>query len=180
MEIIVRALTAENREELPVREYPYTVWGRLKLRFDGRWTWTEEINDQPYTKLFPVEDDRDEYLEAEDRAAFLAYADGTVTGSIKLELAWNRYAFIWDIGVKPEYRGRGVGTALLEQAERWAREKGMKGFALEAQDVNLPASRFYQKQGFEIGGVNTRLYSNFPHCQDEIAVFWYKSFSCEA
>ena len=76
-----------------------------------------------------------------------------------------------------KFRGQGIGTALINQAMAWAKEKGLKGLALETQDNNLLACRFYQKCGMKIGAVNTMLYRNFskPWC-DEIAVFWYMQF----
>ena len=57
----------------------------------------------------------------------------------------------------------------------WAREQGMLGLALEAQDTNLNAARFYEACGFEIGCVNTKLYENFGGPR-EYALFWYKNF----
>ena len=82
-----------------------------------------------------------------------------------------------DISVAAEHRGRGVGTALMQRAVEWAKEKELCGLALETQDNNLLACRFYKKFGMEIGAVNTMLYKNAPKpwC-DEIAVFWYLKF----
>ena len=95
-----------------------------------------------------------------------------------LKKDWNRYAFIEDICISRHVRGKGIGTILVEKADAWARETGLSGLALETQDNNLLACRFYAKCGFAIGAVNTMLYRNFekPWC-DEIAIFWYKLFS---
>ena len=52
------------------------------------------------------------------------------------------------------------------------------GLALETQDNNLQACRFYQRIGFRLGGVNTMLYKNFRKpVRDETALFWYLLFS---
>lgn len=109
------------------------------------------------------------------QAAFLAYDGQRRIGSVLLKCDWNRYGLINGIGVEPGCRGKGVGRMLIACAERWAKEQGMLGLALEAQDVNLNAAHFYEACGFEIGGVNTKLYENFGGPQ-EYAVFWYKSF----
>ncbi len=55
---------------------------------------------------------------------------------------------------------------------------GPAGLALETQDNNLQACRFYQRMGFRLGGVNTMLYKNFrKSVRDETALFWYLLFS---
>lgn len=55
---------------------------------------------------------------------------------------------------------------------------GPAGLALETQDNNLQACRFYQRMGFRLGGVNTMLYKNFRKpVRDETALFWYLLFS---
>ncbi len=75
-------------------------------------------------------------------------------------------------------RRKGYARALLAAAEAWAKARGLTGFMLEAQDVNLAACRAYAKMGFVIGGVDSRLYWNTPQ-RDDLAVFWYKMFNEE-
>ena len=177
MEVI--EINPMNKNDLPLHDQPYEMIGRMKLRYDGQWSYTEELAEHPFSKLFPEEkDERDEFVTADHKTAFLAYADQVCVGDIRLRCDWNQYAFIENIGVIPQMRGHGIGTALLHEAERWAIQKGMKGFALEMQDTNIHAARFYQRSGFTIGGINTRYYTNFGN--DEIAVFWYKVFSSRA
>ncbi len=177
MSVQIVPMTLKNMADLPNRDYPYTVIGRMHLYLaDGRWSYEPELYDIPMEKTFPEEEiDREAYVADPHQAAFLAYDGQRRVGSVLLKCDWNLYGFINDIGVESECRGKGVGRMLLEQAERWAREQGMLGLALEAQDVNLNAARFYEACGFEIGGVNTKLYENFGGPQ-EYAVFWYKSF----
>lgn len=74
-------------------------------------------------------------------------------------------------------RGKGVGTALMQRAVEWAKDKGLYGLALETQDDNLLACRFYSKYGFVIGSINTMLYKNFEKpWSDATGVFWYLKF----
>ena len=113
-----------------------------------------------------------------DKAIFLAYADGKCAGQIVLRKDWNRYAFIEDICVSASYRGNGIGMALIQKAVQWAKEKGLCGLALETQDNNLLACRFYAKNRLVLGAVNTMLYKNFEKpWSDETAIFWYMKFS---
>ena len=84
------------------------------------------------------------------------------------------YAFIEDICVAKSERGQGIGTGLIHKAIEWAEKSKLKGLALETQDNNLLACRFYAKCGFVIGAVNTMFYRNFNN--DAFAVFWYLLF----
>lgn len=158
---------------------PFQVIGRLIPFYeDGKWTWTEELLSVPKEKHYS--DDHEDwtlYIDNPDQCIFLDYENGQCAGQIILRRDWNLYAFIEDISVAAKFRGQGIGTALINQAMAWAKEKGLKGLALETQDNNLLACRFYQKCGMKIGAVNTMLYRNFskPWC-DEIAVFWYMQF----
>lgn len=170
---------AENIRHINAVNEPFEVTGRLVPAFDGaRWTFSEELFDEPYAKSYP-EDDEDwaRYLEQDGRAILLAFDGDDCVGRIRLRRDWNRYAFVEDIAVRAAWRGKGVGTALIAAAKAWAQERGLMGLALETQDMNLSACRFYRKLGFEIGGVNTMLYRNFkqPYC-DETAIFWYLKF----
>ena len=139
----------------------------------------EELYDRTVLKRYPNDDcDYAAYLDNPDKAVFLAYADGKCAGQIVLRKDWNRYAFIEDICVSASYRGNGIGTALIQKAVQWAKEKRLCGLALETQDNNLLACRFYAKCGFSVGAVNTMLYKNFEKpWSDETAIFWYMKFS---
>jgi ribosomal protein S18 acetylase RimI-like enzyme len=56
---------------------------------------------------------------------------------------------VHDLAVLPEYRGRGVGRALLGAVEDHARRRGCCKLTLEVQDDNAPARTLYQRFGFE-------------------------------
>lgn len=54
-----------------------------------------------------------------------------------------------DFSVLPEAQGCGVGTALLQELERRARERGAVKMTLEVHDTNEGAKRLYARFGFE-------------------------------
>ena len=56
---------------------------------------------------------------------------------------------IHDFMVRPEYRGQGIGEALLEEIERIAQEKGCCKITLEVQENNTAARRLYRRFGFK-------------------------------
>ena len=60
---------------------------------------------------------------------------------------------IWGVYVRPESRGKGVGSALMKAIVRRARElKGLEQITLVAS-ANFPAQRLYQAIGFESYGI---------------------------
>ncbi|HIU47467.1 MAG TPA: GNAT family N-acetyltransferase [Candidatus Fimadaptatus faecigallinarum] len=171
---IVR-FTEEHLKLLPQPEQPIDVIGRLAVRFDGaQWHHAEELLATPCQHTYPDDDyDPRDYLNSDDRAAFLALEDGMRIGSVRVYRRWNRNAFIEDIKVDRVWRGRGVGTQLMDAALAWGRAQGLYGAALETQDWNLKACRFYIKYGFELGSVDTRLYDAFEQTRGEQALFFY-------
>ena len=58
-------------------------------------------------------------------------------------------AELWNIGVKPAHRRRGVARALLSEACRRRSEAGVRRLFLEVRESNLPAAELYRSFGFE-------------------------------
>jgi aminoglycoside 6'-N-acetyltransferase len=57
------------------------------------------------------------------------------------------------IAVDPAWRGRGVGTALLQAAESWARERGATRMSLGLDAFNTGARRLYERVGYQTWGL---------------------------
>jgi RimJ/RimL family protein N-acetyltransferase len=60
--------------------------------------------------------------------------------------------------VAKEERGRGVGTALLEAAVKWARSAGVRKLELHVFPWNEPAIKLYEQFGFEREGYRKNHY----------------------
>lgn len=80
-------------------------------------------------------------------------------------------AALWDIRVAPKMRGKGVGSALLRAAEKWASAQGATSMKVETQNINVPACRFYDRHGFVLGAANEGAYPDSP---EETQLLWYK------
>ena len=52
--------------------------------------------------------------------------------------------------VAEEYRGKGIGAAILSELEKWAKELGNKEVVLEMGNRQPEAAILYKKQGFKI------------------------------
>lgn len=81
----------------------------------------------------------------------------------------NDLALLWDIRVHPDYRGQGIGAQLFKHAVNWAQARGCKLIKIETQNINIPACRFYERQGCSLGAVNFNVYKYFS---DEIQLLW--------
>ncbi len=60
-----------------------------------------------------------------------------------------RHAHIFLLYVNPEHRRKGVGTALMQYAENWARERGDIQIALQVFQTNAPALNLYSQIGYQ-------------------------------
>jgi len=66
-----------------------------------------------------------------------------------------KIAHVADIGmsVRQDWHRRGVGTAMLEYAESWARSTGkIRKLTLNVFEHNIAAVRLYEKHGFVVEG----------------------------
>ncbi len=79
---------------------------------------------------------------------------------------------LWDIRVHPAHRRSGVGTALFVEAVEWSRTNNCRHMKIETQNINVPACRFYARQGCRLGEINRYAYSE-PHLAHEVMLIWY-------
>jgi GNAT superfamily N-acetyltransferase len=84
-------------------------------------------------------------------------------------------AAVWDIRIQPDYRKRGIGSQLFQRAVSWAQARGCRHLTVETQNINVPACRFYTKQGCELRAIDRYAYPDYP---DEVQLIWYMSIRC--
>lgn len=56
------------------------------------------------------------------------------------------------VGVRASHQGRGIGTTLLNEAEKFARSRNMHRMELEVFEGNDTAVRLYEKLGYQVEG----------------------------
>jgi [ribosomal protein S18]-alanine N-acetyltransferase len=64
-----------------------------------------------------------------------------------------------NLAVRPELRGRGLGTCLLDAIVVEARHLGASSLTLEVRRSNIAAQRLYAKSGFHEAGVRQNYYT---------------------
>lgn len=116
-----------------------------------------DIIEKPELKIYYEDfgkDTADHCLVAED--------EGKVIGAVWTRIM-NDYGHIDDktpsfaISLYREYRGRGIGTKLMQEMLNLLKEKGYKRASLAVQKANY-AVRMYKKVGFEIVDENEEEY----------------------
>ena len=90
-------------------------------------------------------------------ATFIAQADGEIAGYVTvlarvpyegLDDPPGEYAYVSDLYVSPQFRGRGCARALLARAEQHARARGAREIRIGALASNTPARELYRSAGF--------------------------------
>ena len=80
---------------------------------------------------------------------------------------------LWDIRVADGYKHQGIGQHLFDMAVAAAGKDGYRQMIIECQNNNVPACRFYRKQGAVLGKVDTYAYHSDPDIRDEVQLIWY-------
>jgi RimJ/RimL family protein N-acetyltransferase len=86
-----------------------------------------------------------------DRVFFVVEVGGRVVGLLTLSRGtWPKNAHVAELAMscRGEFRGAGVGTALLTRAVDWARSVGVRKLTLGVFATNDRAMALYRKMGF--------------------------------
>lgn len=71
-----------------------------------------------------------------------------------VETSDTRYGYVYNIRVKPEFRGRGHARAALDLIEAVAAAHGLSSIALHVFSFNTGAQALYRSTGYGITGMN--------------------------
>ena len=124
-----------------LREHPdHPIYGRLRTEIDRR-----------ARDLFAAQ------IRAASETILLAELAGEVVGIIRCVESLGsplldplRYAYVSSAYVRPEARRRGVLRALVAEAERWSRARGLDQMRLHNVAGSIAAERAWEALGFAI------------------------------
>jgi ribosomal protein S18 acetylase RimI-like enzyme len=92
-------------------------------------------------------------LDNDREVVFVAEVDDKVVGYIhgdRFELLYmDSLINVFCLAVNENYRKMGIGSALLDQVEEWARERGAVGLRLNSAMSRTSAHEFYRRKGFD-------------------------------
>ena len=134
---------------------------------EGRWIATEEVT--------PERRERFQKALTGDQLHLVALVNEQMAGGLDLApyfggLKKARHVMGLGMLILDGYRGLGIGTALMEEAIRWARSIGLMKISLSVFSNNEAAIRLYQKSGFVEEGCLKRQFKIMGNYVDEVAM----------
>lgn len=96
------------------------------------------------------------YNATAQAAGFVCVKDGKIIGNLSLRIASPRShqgRMIGNVVVHPDYRGMGIGRALMERGIEAARRQGAEWVGLEVRADNEVACQLYEHLGFRAVGI---------------------------
>lgn len=102
-------------------------------------------------------------FDSENFCGVLAEDGGEIIGYGGITVAADN-ADIDNVAVTEEYRNGGVGTALIAELLKAAKERGVKKVFLEVRVSNYVAMELYLRNGFKGAYARTRYYSDGEDC----------------
>jgi len=94
----------------------------------------------------------DYYFADGENRIFAVEANGTVIGFLSVEVHHEEVDFLYydDFCITAEYRSQGIGSALMELAEEYAKNLDISTIHLHVAKSNYFAKQFYEKRGFTL------------------------------
>ena len=98
-------------------------------------------------------------IHAADVGLFVAQSGKSLAGFVHVVvrdtpeipiLVQRSYAVVDSLAVREDHRRGGIGRALMDKAEAWARAEGATSIELNVYAFNKPAIAFYRSLGYEV------------------------------
>ncbi len=145
----------------------------------------EEENVAPYVKDLSKYEKAVEYEEMFDISSWRFYMafDGdipvgamTIAGATEgMNMLGGRTdaCVLWDIRVADGYKHKGIGQRLFDLGIAAAKADGYRLMIIECQNNNVPACKFYRKQGALLSKVDMNAYDSEPDIANEVQFVWH-------
>jgi GNAT superfamily N-acetyltransferase len=131
----------------------------------------QKIHAEAYPKIFKYPADLQEVtaffrerVQEKDHFALVAFVEDQMIGYVWFAIEQRRenpfkykreMVYIHQIAVSLNHRHKGIGRALIEKVEAFAREQGIRNIALDSWSFNHGSHRFFEKAG--IGPYNIKM-----------------------
>jgi RimJ/RimL family protein N-acetyltransferase len=148
------------------------------VRSEGRWLITAPGAVSEPSESFWIS----EMIRAAEHLVLVAEADGEVVGNILVSVdrgVSTEHIGTLSITIADEWRDVGIGTVLVETAQRWAREHGLRKLSLGVFPENERAIAVYTKRGFVREGLRRQQYRSGHAFRDEVLMAWFPQESAD-
>lgn len=103
-------------------------------------------------------------IQSVDLQQSLVVYDGRKAIGLALLGRRRAHGWLYDFGISPAYRGKGLGTGLLTTATREAAKAGVRDIELDVWEKRDDAIRLYERVGFQ----HRRTYLNFEATGEQL------------
>jgi aminoglycoside 3-N-acetyltransferase I len=114
-----------------------------------------EIFKEVFENEEPISDNEHlgKLLSNPDFKVFVVRKNNKVVGGLTIYILHRYYgnkpvAYIYDVGVTPEFQGQGFGKALIVEVCKYCKDNGFEDAYVEAESDDIDAVNFYKKTGF--------------------------------
>lgn len=130
----IEIISADNLE--PLVELVLELWVDCSLK--------EELEN--YGSIIGSEDEVCFLVKEQEK--YIAFAHLSIRNDYVEGATCLPIAYIEGVYVKPNYQKRGIAKMLIEVAENWAKQKGLRQIASDTDIANLASIDFHKKIGF--------------------------------
>ncbi len=98
------------------------------------------------------EGDLDRFFDGRDEWVSIAVDEGKIIAFLSIEVHHEEeeYVYLDDLSVTEQYRNQGIGTTLIRNAEKYAKDINIHEICFHVEKSNTAAFRLYQRLGYEI------------------------------
>jgi aminoglycoside 3-N-acetyltransferase I len=105
------------------------------------------------TDTMPSEEYLSKLLQNSDFFVLVASVDSRIVGGLSVYVLHSYYAekpvaYIYDVGILPQYQRQGIGKSLITYLSQYCIENGFQEAYVEAETDDLDAVNFYRKTNF--------------------------------
>lgn len=99
-----------------------------------------------------AEGDLDRFFDGRDEWISIAIDEGKIVAFLSIEVHHEEeeYVYLDDLSVTKQYRNQGIGTTLIRNAEKYAKDINIHEICFHVEKSNSEAFRLYQRLGYEI------------------------------
>ncbi len=107
----------------------------------------KELNEEALRIVYErgLQSDNDYYISAELEGRVIGFCSTAIMNNFWQE---GIMAYVYAMVVADEYRGKGLGTTIIDKACEYAKERGCKKLELDSAFHRERAHKFYEKIGF--------------------------------
>jgi RimJ/RimL family protein N-acetyltransferase len=142
------------------------------VRREGRWLITAPGAVSEPSESFWIS----EMIRAAEHLVLVAEGDGEIVGNVLVSVdrgVSTEHIGVLSITLADGWRDVGIGTVLVEAAQRWAADRGLRKVSLGVFPDNDRAIAVYEKCGFVREGLRRMQYRSGDAFRDEVLMAWF-------